>query len=353
MQNPFTTTFSKVPDDSYISIEQLDEIINNFSYDNPSESVYKITGVRGSGKTVLLAKVEDRIRQKDFKDKGWLICNLSPVRDMLGQMAAFLKKEGFSKDKKKSKSVNVSANVMGTGGGIGISSTDEDRLFDIGVEVGEMLSEAADEGKKILVGIDDVSKTEDMIVFASEYAKWLIERYPVYLVCTGLYENIEQLSNVKNLTFFRRATTIMTKPLNYIKITEMYRNKLGIDTKVAKELADMTKGYAYAFQELGVLCFNKKYKNAEMAEGDLKMELYSYAYEKIWEEMAEGDRELVCLLTEKEELKREDIINKMKKPQNYSVYRDRLMRRGVVKVRQGYIGLILPYFGEFIREYHM
>lgn len=62
-----------------------------------------------------------------------------------------------------------------------------------------------------------------MIVFASEFGKWLIERYPVYMVCTGLYENIEQLSNVKNLTFFRRATTIMTKPLSFIKMSEMYR----------------------------------------------------------------------------------------------------------------------------------
>ena len=71
--------------------------------------------------------------------------------------------------------------------------------------------------------MDDVSKNRDMIVFASEFGKWLIERYPVYMVCTGLYENIEQLSNVKNLTFFRRATTIMTKPLSFIKMSEMYR----------------------------------------------------------------------------------------------------------------------------------
>ena len=58
MQNPFTTTFSKIPANTYIPTEQEQEIIENFSYDNPSESVYKITGVRGSGKTVLLAKVE-------------------------------------------------------------------------------------------------------------------------------------------------------------------------------------------------------------------------------------------------------------------------------------------------------
>ena len=57
MQIPFTTTFSKIPS-IYIPTNQSSEIIENFSYENPSESVYKITGVRGSGKTVLLAKIE-------------------------------------------------------------------------------------------------------------------------------------------------------------------------------------------------------------------------------------------------------------------------------------------------------
>ena len=43
MQNPFTTTFSKIPDYTYIPTEQTLDIIDNFCYDEPSESVYKIT----------------------------------------------------------------------------------------------------------------------------------------------------------------------------------------------------------------------------------------------------------------------------------------------------------------------
>ena len=353
MQNPFTTTFSKVPDHSYISIDQLEDIMGNFSYDEPAESVYKITGVRGSGKTVLLAKVEDEIKSEEFVKKGWLVCNLSPARDMLQQFAAFLRKSDLSKEKKKGRSISVSANVMGSGGGIGISSSDQDHFFDVGIEIGEMLVNAAKEGKKIFIGVDDVSKSPEMIVFASEFGKWLIERYPVYMVCTGLYENIELLSNVKNLTFFRRATTVMTKPLSYLKMSEMYRNRLGIDTTVSRCLAEMTKGYAYAFQKLGALYFNNRYKQPEEATEELQSDLYAYAYEKIWEELSDGDRDLVCLLTEKAEYKREEVVSRMSKPQNYSVYRDRLYRRGIIAKRQGYIGLTLPYFADYIKEYHM
>lgn len=174
MQNPFTTTFSKTLEYTYIHTQKTEEILENFIYDNPSESVYKITGVRGSGKTVILAKA------------------------------------GFGSQDKKT------------------------------------------------TGIDEVSKSEEMVKFASEYGRWLRAGYPVYFVCTGLYENIQELSNVKNLTFFRRAATVKTEPLNMIRMTEMYKSKLDIDSDEAREMAKITKGYAYAFQELGVLCFKKK-----------------------------------------------------------------------------------------------
>ena len=90
MQNPFTTTFSKAPQYTYIHTEKTDEILENFSYDIPSESVYKITGVRGSGKTVILAKVEEELRTNTDKYDGWLVFDINPTRDILGQIAAIL-----------------------------------------------------------------------------------------------------------------------------------------------------------------------------------------------------------------------------------------------------------------------
>ena len=64
MQNPFTTTFSKAPEFSYVETDKTDEVYENFFYDSPTESVYKITGVRGSGKTVILEKLEEELRKE-------------------------------------------------------------------------------------------------------------------------------------------------------------------------------------------------------------------------------------------------------------------------------------------------
>ena len=352
MQNPFTTTFSKIPDLSYIPTAQTNEIIDNFSYDRPSESLYKITGVRGSGKTVLLAKIEEELGNEERKKEKWRVYRLSTGRDMLSQFLAALIKDGFGKLSPKLKAANISASVLGTGGGIGLSAENPGFTGDIGVEIDHILAREGAKGYHFLIGIDEVSKTPEMIIFALEFGKWLRAGYPVYVVCTGLYENMEQLSNVRNLTFFRRATTIKTEPLNMIRMAEMYHMRLKVDRDEAKKLAGLTRGYAYAFQKLGVICFNR-HTTGDMEEiiFQLKSELYAYAYEKIWEELADQDKVLIRIISDHKEWKREEIQKNMEKPQNYSVYRERLLKRGLINTRRSYISLALPFFGEYVNEF--
>jgi energy-coupling factor transporter ATP-binding protein EcfA2 len=353
MQNPFTTTFSKNPETSYIYTEQTNEILENFSYDNPSESVYKVTGVRGSGKTVILAKIEEELRKEENIKKGWLVFDVNPARDLLMQIASMLAKAGFAKKSSKTKTLNLSASFLGTGAEVGFSSENDNSFFDIGVEIEEMLSTVQKKQKKILIGIDEVSKTKEMVQFASEYGKWLRANFPVYLVCTGLYENIMEVSNVKNLTFFRRAVTVKTEPLNFVRMAEMYRRLLSIDSDTGREMAKITKGYAYAFQELGSLYFKKKEKISLFdLIPELKSELFAYSYEKIWEELTSEDRFLIKLLTEKNEYKREEVLSLMgQKAGNYSMYRDRLLKRGILESRQAYISFALPFFADYVKEY--
>ncbi len=353
MQNPFTKTFSKSPGATYIAPSKLEEIMENFSFDMPTESVFKITGVRGSGKTVILAKIEEELKKEENRQKGWIVLDLNPARDMLSQIAAMLHNEGYGGSIIKSRSLELSASFFGAGGGIGFSSEKDNPYFDIGVEVEKMIKNAKDDKKKIFIGIDEISKTSEMIKFTAEYGRWLRAGYPVYLVCTGLYENIQDVCNVKNLTFFRRATTIKTEPLSFIRMSEMYKKMLGISSSDAKELAKFTKGYAYAFQTLGSLYFNKKESDSlEDIISDLKTELFAYSYEKIWEEMTNNDRALAKLLVDKEEYKREEILNLMgDKANNYSMYRDRLINRGIIESRYAHISLALPFFAEYIKEY--
>jgi hypothetical protein len=133
----------------------------------------------------------------------------------------------------------------------------------------------------------------------------------------------------------------------------MYKRKLAVENGEAKTMAKLTRGYAYAFQELGALYFKKKEpETLENIIPELKAELFAYSYEKIWEEMTEGDRFLARLLLGKQEYKREEVLLLMgDKAGNYSMYRDRLIKRGLLESRQGYISFALPFFADYITEY--
>ena len=84
----------------------------------------------------------------------------------------------------------------------------------------------------------------------------------------------------------------------------------------------------------------------------MKSELYAYSYEKIWEELTPEDRNLARLIIYKDKYKREEVLELMgEKSGNYSMYRDRLRKRGIISAKQGYISIYPPFLAEYIRDY--
>ena len=92
MQNPFTYSFGIKPK-IYIHNDQADMIMNNFLYPDPTERSYMITGVRGSGKTVMLAEICSQIGQQE----DWIVIDLNPARDLLQSLGAQLYELPFMK----------------------------------------------------------------------------------------------------------------------------------------------------------------------------------------------------------------------------------------------------------------
>ena len=79
MSNPFTITFGKKPEEYISRTAQMSTIIDTFTSDVPSAQVYMITGVRGSGKTVLLSAIGKEMAAMD----KWMVIDLNPTRDLL------------------------------------------------------------------------------------------------------------------------------------------------------------------------------------------------------------------------------------------------------------------------------
>ncbi len=93
------------------------------------------------------------------------------------------------------------------------------------------------------------------------------------------------------MTFLIRSQKFFLTSLGLQAITNSYKETLGLDYENALACARLTKGYAFAFQLLGYLMFEKKEKtlndNVLLSFNQL---LEEYVYKKIWSTLSEVEK---------------------------------------------------------------
>ena len=356
MKNPFTHTPGMVGDSNIVT--KKEEIIyNNFLYDVPSESVYKITGIRGSGKTVIFGNVIRHYKTEAMKKEGWLSYDLSSARNLIRTLLSYMSLEDEVKPlvMKDKSSLTVSVPFVSAGMEMKDNDIDEE------VRLEQLLSVLIRSGKKILIGIDDIAKTKPVTEFCSVYAKLIRNTvsdldnrpWPLYLICSGVYHNFHELGESKNLTFFKRSAEVKTEPFGLASMAVKYENSLGIEEEKAIELAKLTNGFAYAYQVIGSAYFENSGSSLDHILKLAKGELFSQCYEKIWSELPDGERGILRILSHGPK-KRSEVIAEMNKGNNYQVYSNNLKKMGLLKSSDEAYGraeITLPFFGEFIDKY--
>lgn len=339
--NPFSLTFGKEPTNAISRDFQVNEILEGFLSDNPEFQVCMITGVRGSGKTVLMTEISSRIR----KEKDWIVTELSSERDMLNALAAELsnRKELFEilRDAK----INLSFL------GLGFEIDYEPPITDIVVALDRILNQLTKQGKKVLITLDEAVSNRFVREFTSQFQIYISKNYNVYMLMTGLFDNIYELQNEDTLTFLYRAPKFEMQPLNKKLIAKEYKQIFNLTDKEALEMADITNGYPYAYQVLGYLCYKKNCSYKEVID-EFDAYLAEYVYDKIWSELSNKDRVVINALSKSETGKISEIrdISEMSSGE-FSVYRDRLLKKGVVSSEQyGYLEFTLPRFDVFVKD---
>ena len=341
MDNPFTLTFGKEPV-SLISREQLTaEIMEGFMPEHPDQQVLMLIGVRGSGKTVTMTNISNEFR----KAKDWIVIDLNPERDMLQMLAAELSNHQGLGQLFADASINLSFL------GFGLSIDGQPPITDVSVALDRMLATLSKHRKKVLITIDEATSSARMREFAAQFQIYLRKNYNVYLLMTGLYENVNELQNEKSLTFLYRAPKIEMKPLSIAMIAQKYGEIFHLSDKDSLAMAKATSGYAYAFQLLGYLCFKRKRPYLEvLSEYDANLE--QYVYEKIWSGLSDLDQRVLCAMASTTDTKVEKIREIVEKNSSqFSTYRNRLIKKGLVRpTKYGHLDFTLPRFREFVKR---
>lgn len=83
--------------------------------------------------------------------------------------------------------------------------------------------------------------------------------------------------------------------MNIGMIAEKYKSIFELTDEEATEMAKETRGYPFAFQVLGYLCF-KHNTGWHNVLPEFSQYLEEYVYEKIWSELSKGDKELLVAM---------------------------------------------------------
>lgn len=338
MSNPYTLVFGQPPLEMIERKSQAERIVSEFCQDRPSNYLNLITGIRGCGKTVFITQIANRLREK----KEWIIINLNPQRELLTALAAKLNSDQILSRIFKEAEINLQA----FGFGVGIKGTPP--ITDIEEALTRMFRSIQKHKKRVLITIDEATNSKDIRIFTSAFQIFLREELPVFLLMTGLYNQIDRLRNAEGMTFLERAPRTVLSPLNFTAMVDKYMKTLKVKEDTATMLAKATRGYSFAFQTIGYYAW--EYPNhLDQALQNAKEYLFEFAYQKIWSELSVKDREVVRAIHQSKsgEIARvRDILNWTSN--QFNPYRDRLIKSGAVSgLRNGYVELILPWFGEY------
>ena len=336
MKNPFNITFGELPTSLVSREKEVNLIKDTFNNEKSDSKVFIISGPRRSGKTVLLTYLI-----QEFKNEGYLCVDLNPFEDLNEQLASKLYDQG------KLKKLFLHPEFSFSFKGLTFSLKGDVEINNISTLLDKMLSYLKKKNIRVLITLDDVSTTEYVKSFIFSYQQMIRNGYDIFLLMTGLYENVSELERNKSLTFFIRAPKINLEPLNLFEIIYLYKNLLSLDEKDAIKYSKLTKGYAYGYQLIGSLLFNNGTSANILDEYDSKLIQNSYLL--TWEKLTSKEKEFLIALSESNTQK--ELQEKLKMSNgNLQTYKKRLVEKGLITAKErGKIDFALPRFKNFVK----
>ncbi|MBQ6462700.1 MAG: hypothetical protein IJJ59_05215 [Pseudobutyrivibrio sp.] len=342
-RSPYSISFGRIPN-QYISRSlMIEDIIDILNADPVEEQAFKITGIRGTGKTVTLTAIEKELRE----DNQWIIVDVKSNSEISKELVASLYGEVPFLTSFIDTNLNLSAF------GIGLNIDKKSPVTSMDVILKKILGEVKKKNKKVLVVIDEARKTDELVDFIQEFQILIRNEFPIYLIAAGLYDDIESLENAEGLTFFLRADKYEMKPLNLTIIEDDYEKTLGVTEEIARQLAEMTKGYAFAYQAIGKYMWESGDKQISKTVLALVDEaLAEKVYDKIWSELREKEKWYLSFIVKKDTISATELLELTKTSHNeWSEPRKRLIEKGILDgSERGVVKVKLPRFKEYVES---
>lgn len=218
----------------------------------------RITGPRGSGKTVLLTELGDIAR-----NRGWIVVDETAGPDLLANIVRVLRSG--------SPHGNVSADIN-----LGVAQLHAETSPSDDVTFRETLTRATESpaARKagVLITIDEAQDADraDMQVIAATVQHLIREKKNIAMVFAGITTGVLDMINGPSLTFLRRAKSEELDSLPVAEVADAMQlsfEKTGmhIEGETLDRVAAATSGYAFLTQLVGYYVWRRSAKHRDDA----------------------------------------------------------------------------------------
>lgn len=360
MKNPFTPTFGSIP----LQMAGRDRLIRDIldGLDNDAGDPNRATifvGARGTGKTVLLAKIAE-----EASANGWISVNVNAQPGMLDEIQVQIKDKASEHLDAESLSFITSVSI----GTVGISREVSNSSLKATwrSEMTSVIQELNEKDIGLLLTVDELNvNIEELRTLIVTFQHFVRERRDVALIMAGLPQKVSSLLRDDEISFLRRAFQHHLSPIEENDVRFSIKKTVeiagrSIETKALDLAAKNTKGFPFMIQLIGYHIWRQHperekitYDDAEegicLAQNDLE----KMVFETTFRELSEKDIAfLTAMLSDKEYSIIADISKRMKVSPRYAgMYRKRLIEQGIIGSRgHGRVVFELPMFREFLQN---
>lgn len=357
----FHPTFGSRPEQIVGRDAEISQFVEGL--DSPIGSRDRCTlflGQRGLGKTALLLELADHAASNDF-----VVARVTAYEGMADTIIELVQLNGakYIRDDRR-RAQGMSAGALGFSFGLTFSS-EAQAQYGFRAKLGMLCDKLAEQGKGVLILIDEVHTSSAMREVAITYQELVGDGKNIAMGMAGLPHAVSGVLNDHVLTFLNRARRVNLGPISVAAIRAYYAHafsklEISCPDELLDQAADKTQGLPYLMQLIGYYLVQYTQDTRRVDDESLeqsvrasRLDLEENVFKPILAPLSRNDRIFLDAMAQQgESVSTADLgVALGEKGPAIQPYRKRLIEAGIIEApRRGELVFAVPFLAEYLRK---